>query len=75
MLDDAADIVERHFGKPPVTVAGEQVLSILHQRLVNMGAVTIVIHQRLGHEGGGLAVTVGHVHERILENLHRVGPC
>ena len=73
VLDYAANVVERHFRQTTVLLTAEQVFTVLQQRLVHVGAVAVVIHQRLGHERCRLAVTVRHVHERVLEDLHRIG--
>jgi len=67
VLDDAADVVERHFRQPAVLVAGEQVLAALGERLMHVHAAAVVAHQRLGHEGRRLAVAVGDVLDDVLQ--------
>ncbi len=73
VADDAADVVERQIRQPAVLVAGEQRAAFLLQRLVYVHAAAVVADQRLWHEGRGLAVAVGHVLHRVLEDLHLVG--
>src|SRR3546814_15512939 len=47
MLDDAADVVQRHVAEAGILVAGEQRLACLPQRLVDVHARTIVALDRL----------------------------
>ena len=73
VLDDAANVVEGHFGQTRVLVTGELVVAILPEGLVNVHAGTVVTDQRLGHEGRGLAVGVSHVVDHVLEFLNLIG--
>jgi hypothetical protein len=73
VLDDAADVVQREVAQAGVAVAGEQVLAVLPDRLVHVHAAAVVADDGLGHEGGGLAVGVGHVVDHVLLQLHPVG--
>ncbi len=73
VLDYATDIVKRGLGKAAVAIAREQVLAVLEQRLVHVHAVTVVVDQRLRHEGGGLAVRMRDVVHDVLQDLHFVG--
>ncbi|MDT4817616.1 hypothetical protein FQZ97_506950 [compost metagenome] len=73
VLDDAADVVQREVGQACVAVAGEQVLAVLPDRLVHVHAGAVVADDGLGHEGGGLAVGVGHVVDHVLLQLDPVG--
>ena len=73
MLDDAADVVQGELAQAGVTVAGEQVLAVLPDRLVDMHAGAVVADDGLGHEGGGLAVGGGGVVHDVLEHLRPVG--
>ena len=66
MLDNAADVVERQIGQAAVAIAAEQILAALEQGLVHMGAVTVVIDQRLRHESRRLPVAVCDVVHDIL---------
>ena len=73
MLDDAADVVERHLGEAGVLVTRELVDPLLPEGLVHMHAAAVVAHHRLGHEGSGLAVGVSHVVDHVLHLLDLVG--
>ena len=73
VLDDAADVVQRHVRQARVLVAGEQRLAVLRDRLVHVHAVAVVADDRLRHEGDGLAVGVRDVVHRVLQHLHFVG--
>ena len=73
VLDDAADVVQREVAQTGVAVTGEQVLAVLPDRLVHVHAAAVVADDGLGHEGGGLAVGVGHVVDHVLLQLHPVG--
>ena len=56
-----------------IAVAGEQRLAALPQRLVSVHAAAVVLEERLGHEGHGLAVLVGDVLRDVLVEHHGVG--
>src|SRR5690606_19435919 len=73
MLDDAADVVDRHFRQAAVRVAAEQVLAVLAQGLVYVHPGAVVTDDRLRHEGSGLAVGMGNVVYAVLEDLYFVG--
>ncbi len=73
MLDDAADVEQRVLREAGIAVAGEQVLAVLPHRLVDVHARTVVADDGLGHEGGRLAVGMGHVLHHVLLQLHPVG--
>ena len=64
VLDQAADVPQRHLRQAGIAVAGEQRLAVLPQRLVGVHAAAVVPEERLGHEGHGLAVLVGDVLRR-----------
>ena len=72
VLDDAADVVQRHLRQVGVGIAGEHRLAGLPDRLVDVHARTIVAVDRLGHECRRLAVAVGHVVHAVLVDLHVV---
>src|SRR5437660_10152852 len=40
---------------------------------MDVHARAVIDHDRLGHEGRGLAVVMGYVPDRVLQNLHPVG--
>ena len=67
VLDDAADVVQGKVGQTCIAVAGKQVLAVFPDRLVHVHAGAVVANQGLGHEGGGLAVSVGHVVHHVLQ--------
>lgn len=73
VLDDAADVVQREFRQAGVAVACEQVLAVLPHGLVHVHARTVVAHDRLRHERGGLAVGVRDVLDHVLLQLGPVG--
>ena len=73
MLDHAADVVERHFRQPGITVACELVLAALPYRLMHMHARSVVADDRLRHERRGLAIDVRRVVYAILQDLQPVG--
>jgi hypothetical protein len=73
VLDDAADVVEGSLGQPGVAVAGKDVVAVLGDGLVHVHAGAVVTDQRLGHEGGGLAIGMRHVVHAVLEDLYLVG--
>ena len=73
MLDDAADVEERHFGQTGVAVAGEQVLAVFPDRLVHVHTRAVVANDGLRHEGRGLAVLVRNVMHHVLGDLRPVG--
>ena len=73
VLDHAADEIERHLAQAGIAVAGEQRLAALPDRHVRVHAAAVILGDRLGHEGRGLAVGMGdHVHD-IFVDLHAVG--
>ncbi len=72
VLDDAADVVQRHLGQTAVQVAGEQVDAVLGQRLVAVHAGAVVAEHGFRHEGDGLVVGVGHVVDHVLQHLYFV---
>jgi len=73
VLDDSADVEQREVRQPGVLVAGEQVLAVLPDRLVHVHARTVVADDRLGHEGGRLAIAVRDVVDHVLHRLQPVG--
>ncbi len=72
MLDNTTNIVQCRFAQAGIAVACEQVLAVFAQGHVYVHAGTVVTNHRLGHEGGGFAVGVGHVVYAVLENLYFV---
>ena len=73
MLDDAADEVQGGIGQTGIAFASEGVLAILGDGHVHVHAGAVVAVQGLGHEGGGLAVGIGHVVHDVLQGLGLVG--
>jgi hypothetical protein len=73
VLDDAADEIEAHVGQAGIAVAGEQRLALFPDRDVGVHARTVVLHDRLGHEGRGLAIGMGDLLDDVLVDLHAVG--
>ena len=73
VLDDATDVVQGVVGQACVAVAGKQVFTVFPNGLVHVHARTVVTHQRLGHEGRGFAVGVGHIPDHVLQALGPVG--
>src|SRR5690606_3318415 len=69
VIDDAAEVVQGGLGQAGVAVAGELVDAAFPEGLVHVHAGTVVADDGLGHEGGGLAVGVGHVVDAVLEDL------
>src|SRR5690554_77865 len=72
VLDDTADVVQRVIAQTTVAVTGEDVGTVLGHGQVHVHAGTVVTHQRLGHEGSGLAVRVSHVVYAVLQDLYFV---
>ena len=72
VLDDTTDIVKRCFAQAGIAVTCEQVLAVFAQGHVYVHAGAVITNHRLGHEGGGFTVGVGHVVYAVLENLHFV---
>src|SRR3546814_439862 len=50
VLDDAADVEQRHLGQVGIAGAGEERLAVLPDRLVAVHAGTVVAVDRLRHE-------------------------
>ena len=73
VLQQAADVVQRHLAEARVAIAGEERLAVIPQTLVAVHAAAVVAEERLGHEGHGLAVLVGHVADDVLVQHHVVG--
>ena len=73
VLDHAADVEQREFGKACVTVPRKDVLAALPYRLVHVHARTVVADDRLRHERCRLAVGVRDHPDRVLEDLIPVG--
>jgi len=73
VAQDAADEIQRLLAEIGVTVAGEQRLAVLPHRHVDVHAGAVVALQRLGHEGGRLAVGVGDVVDHVFVFLDLVG--
>src|SRR5690606_6582615 len=73
VLEDAADVPQRQLRQAAVAVAGEQVLAVLAQRLVHVHAAAVVADDRLGDDGGGLAVAVPDVPAAVLQRPPLVG--
>ena len=48
-------------------------MAVLEQRLMNVHAITVVIDQRLGHEGCRFSVGVRHIVHGIFHDLNFVG--
>ena len=72
VLDDTADVVQRHLGQTAVQVTREQVDAIFGQRLVAVHAGAVVAKHGFRHEGDSLVVGVGHVVDHVLQHLHFV---
>ena len=66
MLEQPARVPQRHLAQTGIAVAGEQGLAVLPQALVAVHAAAVVREQRLGHEGHGLPVLVGHIADDVL---------
>ncbi len=73
VLEDAADVVQRHLGESGIAVAGKEGLAVLPQRLVGVHAAAVVAEEGLGHEGRRLAVAPGDVLDDVLEPAELVG--
>ena len=73
VLDHAADEVERGVAEAGIAVAGEERLAALPDRHVGVHARAVILGDRLGHEGRGLAVGVGDHVDDIFVDLHAVG--
>ena len=68
MLEDTADVVQRHSGQATIFFAGKQVLAILEKRHVNMHTRAVVTHQWFRHERGRSARDMRCIVGCILQN-------
>ena len=74
MLEDAADVPAGRLREVGVgAFAEEQGLTAFPEALVHVHAGAVVVEDRLGHEGGRLAVLLGHVAHDVLVRHHVVG--
>ena len=73
VLQQTADIVQRHRAQAGISIAGEQRLAALPDALVCMHAAAVIRKQRLGHEGHRLAGQLRHVADNIFVQHHVVG--
>jgi len=73
MFDDAADVIERRFGKIGIAGSGKLRLAIFPDGLVHVHAGAIVFKDGLGHEGRGLAISVSNLMHDVFIKLHPVG--
>jgi hypothetical protein len=73
MLDDAANVVEGGVRQAAVLIPREQRLTFFLQRLMHVHSAAVVADDGFRHESKGFAVTVRHVLQGVLENLHLVG--
>ena len=73
VLEQAAGVPQRHLRKPGVFIAGKERLVLGPQRLVGVHAGAVVAKDRLGHEGDGLAVLLGHALDDEFVLHHVVG--
>ena len=72
MLDDTADVVQRGFRKATIEITGEEILSIFHQRLMDMHPTAVIANERLWHKGCGLAKGVCDVLHDVLQDQYFV---
>src|SRR3546814_5499298 len=70
VLDDAADEIKAHVRKPGIAVAREQRLALFPDREMRVHAAAIIVLDRLGHEGRGLAIGVRDLVHDIFVDLH-----
>ena len=73
MLQQSADVPQRHLAQTRIQIAREQRLAALPQALVRVHAAAVIAEQRLGHERHGLAVLIRHVADDVLVQHHVVG--
>ena len=66
MLQDASDIVETELRNAGIFLPRKQGLPLFPDALVRMHAGTVVPKDRLGHKGGGFAMSAGHVLDDVL---------
>ena len=72
MLDDAADEIEAALRKISILITGEGWLAVFPDREVHVHARAVITENWLWHEGCGFAISVSHVVDHILINLHVV---
>src|ERR1039458_1574201 len=72
VFQQPADVMERHLAQPRIAVAPEQRLAVFPQTLMAVHAAAVILEQRLGHEGHGLAILVRHVADYVLIEHHIV---
>ena len=73
VLEQAADGIEAQVAQAGVALAGQQRLIVFPERQVGVHARAVVAEERLGHEGGGLAVAAGHVANDVLGEHDLIG--
>ena len=74
MLQQPADVVAAHLAGQRVAVLIEELVDPINpERLVDVHAGAVVLEQRLGHEGHGVAVLIGDVLDDVLVEHHLVG--
>ncbi|EDM72004.1 hypothetical protein RAZWK3B_17838 [Roseobacter sp. AzwK-3b] len=73
VLEDAADEIQRFLAEIGVFVACEERLAVFPDRHVHVHAGAIVAIDRLGHEGGRLAVGLCHVVDHVFVFLKLIG--
>src|SRR5207249_9082340 len=61
VLEQAANVIERHLAQTRVFVARKQWFAFLPQTLMGVHAAAIVAKERLGHDGRRLAMLATHI--------------
>ena len=59
--------------RPAYSVSGKEGLAFLPEALVGVHAAAVVAEERLGHERGGLAVSLGDVLDDVAIDHHLIG--
>ena len=73
MFENAADIPQTHLAKACVLVPGKQGLAIFPQGLVDVHPRAVIVEDRFGHEGDGLAILLSDIFDHIFVNHQVVG--
>ena len=73
MCQNAGDVVHGELAHATVAVAREQGIAVSPDRLVGVHSRPVVAEDRLGHEGRGLAVSLGDVLHDVFVPLERIG--
>ncbi len=73
MLEDTANVVQGSFTQPTISVACKCVLTVFENRLMHVHTRAIITHDWLRHKGGGFAVHMSRIVNRVFKDLDFIG--